>query len=385
MASALLRVLLVTAVLVNRAGGIESDTIITPDEIILAVTPGRLVTRTLSFMDPGLQENVTRSYVLYVPRSLFSPIRSAPPPAPLVLYYHGQNGQAMADAKASKYTALGEQHGFISAYPQGIGAPDGNCGTGWNVGQQGHDASTCTSEAWRPSGCDCSCCYKSCARLGVCAAAGAHGAGTKCGWSTCYSDVAFTRNLLTALAREFRLDPAALYVTGPSNGGMMTHYLAAALPHTFAAVLPVYGLPLVGHLSLPPAQGQGGDGAPPRILQLHDRGDSTIPWQGGLSGQGWRYVSLRDTLDAWAVLHRCRNNDTAPVTTPFDGGATDLACKAYTGCARTHGAADIMYCMFNGHHGDWPAQGEALTWWFFNRSLYGQQSTSAFTIMNDKK
>ena len=71
----------------------------------------------------------------------------------------------------------------------------------------------------------------------------------------------------------------ARFVSGASNGGMMTYYLASAFPTTFAAVAPIYALPLKGRMDIPMALKNVS------LLQIHDRWDTTIPVQGGKSGQ----------------------------------------------------------------------------------------------------
>ena len=96
----------------------------------------------------------------------------------------------------------------------------------------------------------------------------------------------FTRRLIQELSQKFCVDLSRIYAVGASNGGMFIHYIAAALPNTFRAVMPIYGLPLIGRGQTPPAlKGTS-------ILSLHDRWDNVIPVSGGLSSQGWLYEPL---------------------------------------------------------------------------------------------
>jgi hypothetical protein len=132
-----------------------------------------------------------------------------------------------------------ESNGWIMVSAQGMG--DGNCGTGWNTGfERGWDSSTCTSQA--NSG---SCCYGSCLQIGgLCSG---DGAGANCGWTTCHNDTAFTASMLTKIGNEMCIDLNEVFVTGVSNGGMLSYTLASEMPFTFRALAPIVGLPLVKH------------------------------------------------------------------------------------------------------------------------------------------
>jgi poly(3-hydroxybutyrate) depolymerase len=147
-----------------------------------------------------------------------------------------------------------------------------------------------------------------------------------------------------------------------NSPGMMTHAGYQTLPFLWRAVLPVYGLPLLGYNEVVAANNRTS------ILALHDRFDHTIPEEGG-KGYGWFYESEDNVLGAWAALHAC---DTKPtdVTTPFDGGSRNLACREWLGCTTFGAEHRVMECLYNGGHGTWPEQGEALTAWFFNQSSY---------------
>jgi len=69
------------------------------------------------------------------------------------------------------------------------------------------------------------------------------------------------------------------------------------------------------------------------ILQLHDRNDNTIPWQGGMTEDGWIYESLTTVLAGWARNHTCKfSRMLAGVNTPYDGGNVNLRCHEYKEC-----------------------------------------------------
>ena len=138
------------------------------------------------------------------------------------------------------------------------------------------------------------------------------------------------------------------------------------------------------------------------ILQLHDRSDLTIPWEGGMTRDGWIYEAEATVLATWARVHGCTSNGPSPfgkgaeIATPFDGGAAHMSCHGYKTCGRgkkegrngSHAgggkggrkggrAVQVGQCFFDGAHGSWPRHIEALIVWFlFNvEGIEGIEST----------
>lgn len=290
--------------------------------------------------DPNFS-NATRTYVIYVP-STYDSNKAAP----LMFWYHGQYGSAIAEAKSSKYTKLGEEHGLISVYPQGKG--DGGCGTGWNVGSLDPALkNTCIQKQASQ------CCYESCQALKACT----NDEHAQCRWSTCYDDIAFLKDLLHDLSNELCLDDEHLFSSGGSNGGMMQHWIYQNLPGQFVGIVPVYGLPLFGMNGVPTANKNTW------IMAMHDRSDTIIPDQGGWAG-GWNYASSDEVYGQWAELKGCEST-ASPVVTPYDGGAKHIACTEWKNCD----TGRVMHCLYDGQHGSWPSEGEDLTWWFWAQTF----------------
>ena len=135
----------------------------------------------------------------------------------------------------------------------------------------------------------------------------------------------FTEKLISHLSAEFCIDTSKIFAIGASNGGMFVHHIAKALPNTFRAVMPIYGLPLIGR-GLQPA-----GLASTSFLSLHDRWDNVIPIEGGLSSQGWRYESLAAVLANWTQLHGCGKTHASavPRPTPFDAVAAPRGLNCF--------------------------------------------------------
>lgn len=179
---------------------------------------------------------------------------------------------------------------------------------------------------------------------------------SRCAWSSCVDDIHFIHELVAQLRRIYSV--SEIFLTGVSNGGMFTHYVASRLPRLARAVVPIYGLPLAQRLRVP----QTLSGV--AIMQIHDRGDKTIPWEGGLTGDGWIYEALTTVLSVWAQRHQCKSSTRLRgVATPFDGGAKFMVCQEYHKCQDGR----VISCFYDGQHGSWPPHIEDLSWWFLSQ------------------
>jgi len=304
----------------------------------------------LTVTDPKLG-SVERSFMLDAP----SPNKSGP--LPLLLYYHGQFGSSSNAANNLNFGTLGAENGFVTAYPQGMDDSEGLlpvCGTGWNT-EAKQNASldgTCS-----PRSAFFSCCYKSCRKLGVCTG---NGIFSNCQWSTCYDDVFFTDQMIDYIGQQSCIDLDSVFITGVSNGGMLSWRIAAELTHKIAAFLPCFGLPLIGRLDVPKRL----SGVP--LLLLHGRQDRIIPGDGSLSSEGWYYVTDDQAVEAVAAVHHCSGSATKFVT-PHDGGSQNIECTGYSDC--TSGGLAVK-CLYDAGHA-LPADhiGEKLIWWFLKNHV----------------
>ena len=292
---------------------------------------------------------VNRSFYIQVPKGVGQSW-----PVPLLIALHSQGDQADDFAASRYFGTLGKTLGFVSVYPQGLddAVPGGgDLGTGWNVGTAG-DEQTCIKDEVATD------CYASCWEQGKCGS---------CNWSGCYDERLFVYSVIEAVSSVLCIDPSRVYVTGESNGGMLAHYLVQSLPGTFAAVVPWYGLPLLGY-------GLGAEFELVRdtkncrqtaMLQLHGRQDDIMPPQGGVSGgfmPGWIYEPLNKVQQGWAAVHEC-DTVASEARSYWDGGKQNFRCFDYKGCSS---GRRIMRCFYDGGHGDVPGDGVAdqITVWF---------------------
>lgn len=202
-------------------------------------------------------DGVQRSYLLRLP----APEVLRQGRVPLVLVLHGGGGDAANAEAMTGFSEKARQEGFIVVYPDGSGRFRHRLLT-WNAGH---------------------CCgYAMQNRV---------------------DDVGFIKALLERLMREHPVDPARVYATGISNGGMMTHRLGMALPERFAAIAPVVAT-LFGD-ETPAAQ-------PVSALMLNGVLDRSVPHQGGPPGgrfaDAWDGTPARPALaqaSYWAQVNAC--------------------------------------------------------------------------------
>lgn len=275
-------------------------------------------------------------------------------PAPLLLAFHGQTDTADNFAESHNFTHIGMEHGLMAAYPQGMNDsfPGEEQGTGWNVGSAGAAGNmTCVLEGVG----DAYGCYRSCRKLKKCG---------RCNWSTCYDDVLFVRKLLEAVAQDFCIDMARVYLQGESNGAMFVQHVAREMPEVFAGVAPWFGTPMVGFLLGHQSQLIRSRAAASQVayLSLHGRNDTTIPPGGGETDGGWIYEPQIQAVGVWAAIHGCKLR-ASPIRTPWDGGVLNFACEEHLLCSS---GRRVIQCMYNGVHGDWPSNmdGDEATLWF---------------------
>lgn len=286
-------------------------------------------------------DGAQREFQSYVPSSCNG--RSCP----MLLSYHGQWGSIPHQG----YDHAANDHGYIMVYLQGMGG--GGCGTGWNTIALGQDISNTCTDPHIMSG---TCCLQTCADAGCCTQQ-----NRGCRWATCADDVKFTEHVISAMGNDVQY--SNIFATGQSNGGMFMHNLMTSLPTTFKAIVPVYGLPLVGQWDAGSATGVPHSLQGTSVLYMHGRNDHTIPHDGGLA-DGWRYVSGADAMRALASVNSVNGCEetVSSWSTPYDGMSSHTACMKTDGC----NGVTIAHCLYDGNHGAWPADGDELLFWWLN-------------------
>lgn len=250
--------------------------------------PSGFVTGTsLHHIDVGGHD---RTYRLYKPAG-------TPASAPLVVALHGYSGSGRQVERDYGWDQVADSGRFVVAYPDGLDRA-------WNV-----DGESCCG---RPG------------REGV-------------------DDVAFIAAAVAEIAKNVGTDPARVYVTGMSNGGIMSYTLACTTD-IFAAIGPVAGTLLNGCPTPHPVS----------IMHIHGTADRLVPYGGG---QGFSVINgppVPSVNAFWRNVDRCAD----PATTT-NGPVTTSAAE----CAGNRGVTLIT--VDQGGH-EWPPFATQTLWAFFS-------------------
>jgi polyhydroxybutyrate depolymerase len=189
-------------------------------------------------------------------------------------------------------------------------------------------------------------------------------------WFGPQDNFGFVGRLLDEVSSQYSINPAKVYATGYSQGGVMSYLLSIESPYTFAAIASVGGTrPLASDDVYFPPHIEATPSRPFPLLHIHGTGDPIVPYNGGISTVGSLTLNfppverlVHDYVrsnggDLMPTIVDLPNTDTADGTTvqllTYDGGNyLDAA-----GNARP--AEVLLYRIQDGGH-NWP--GDAMGW-----------------------
>lgn len=217
-----------------------------------------------------------RTYHLYVPGDL------PEGPVPLLIALHGGVGSGTQFERTSGFDALADEHGFLVAYPDGVGVGPTDALRTWNGGH-------CCGRAARDQ----------------------------------VDDVGFVRELIDTLETKYAIDPLRVFAAGHSNGGILSYRLACELSDRIVAV----GLQS-GSLGIDECRPDH----PVSLLHIHGDADTNHPIDGGqgttgISGVDFR--SARTSVSDFAAVDGCP----APAVVATDATNRDLTVSTWSPCA----------------------------------------------------
>lgn len=206
------------------------------------------------------------------------------------------------------FDKLSDKKGFVAVYPDGIGK-------NWNDGRKGEETG-----------------YR------------AH--------KESIDDVGFISALIDALIKKLNIDPRRVYVTGISNGAIMSYRLACELTEKIAAVAPVAGsIPQNLYPSCSPSR-------PISVLAINNVNDPLVPFAGGdITGPfGFKklgkVLSTPETIRFWVNHDKCSSSPVVtyePDKDPKDG--TRVRKEVYRN--GKDGTEVVLYAIEGGGH-TWP-------------------------------
>ncbi len=239
-----------------------------------------------------------REYVLHVPETLDPEV-----PTSLVIALHQFSDTGRRMQALTGFDAIADREGFIVAYPDGILVS-------WNSDIDGNT-----------------------------------------GGIKFVDDEKFILELVERLQERYNVDPDRIYLTGASNGGMMTQLMGCRHSDVFAAIAPVMGsLEKVNAYGCEPR-------APVSVLLIHGTADPIVPYEGGLQ-EGPRspfYLSALKNAEHWAGYGGCSGDPVVSIVPPVDGETGEILLNTYTPCETGIGVA---LCTVTGGGHTWPGSAE---------------------------
>jgi polyhydroxybutyrate depolymerase len=232
-------------------------------------------------------DGLTRNYLVHIPASYDSKA-----PVPLLLVLHGATQSADSAERMSGMSAKADKENFLAVYPSGTGRLPT-----WNSG---------------------ACCGTAMQRN--------------------IDDVSFFRALIRKLEHDYAIDSKRVFVTGISNGAMMSYRLACEMADQIAAIAPVEG---AQDLACHPAN-------PVAVIVFHGTDDHLVPFDGGSTpfqlGSKRSDTSVADTVAFWVKEDGCSS-------TPKHAETAVVHTDIYSGCKDSTAVA--LYAIQGGHH-MWP-------------------------------
>jgi len=218
--------------------------------------------------------------------------------SPVVIVLHGGQGSADAQRERSGFDRLAVSEGFTVVYPEG---------TEWAPGRH----------AWNTG-------FLMRRQVGQA------------------NDIAYLDALIDLLIRDHGADPRKIFMTGGSNGAMMTLVYATQRAERLAAIAPVVGA--MFSFDEKPSR-------PLPIMLINGGQDNEVPSAGGFSrnplvsrNQAAPYKPLPETVQFWAAVNRSL---TPPVITRSGSVTTSVYRSAPNGAVTISVVDDV------GGHG-WP-------------------------------
>jgi polyhydroxybutyrate depolymerase len=208
---------------------------------------------------------------------------------PLVIALHGRGGRGEGQARLSHLDEIASREGFLAVFPDGVNRSWADPRNKTPASKQGVD------------------------------------------------DVAFLGALIDELVADGRADPARIYVTGMSNGAVMTWTLACALGDRIAAIAPVAGgmpadMPCDAHTP---------------VLYFAGDHDPILAYAGG---EG--LLGAEDSVHRWAAQDGCAGEPAREELTDVDPDDETIArAERWESCA--NGAAVELVTIQGGGH-TWP-------------------------------
>lgn len=244
-----------------------------------------------------------RIYFYYIPKSV-------PDSPSMVIGLHGGSGNALDFGQRTGMRAMAEKYGYVVVLPMGVEQKPG-------VGNWNSESTTARDYAEKNQ----------------------------------IDDVGFVTAILDQMKDVVPYDPARVFVTGISKGGMLAYLLGCRIGDRIAAIAPV--------ASTFTSEYRRAEGV--SLLHIHGDADENVPWEGGsgkFSRIGVNWQPVERGIEAFAGV----NLDEALVRS--DRITRDTVRRTY----RRPDDASLEICIVEGGGHAWP--GGVATMWQTSSNTY---------------
>jgi polyhydroxybutyrate depolymerase len=314
----------------------------------------------LSFITPGARaqetkekvtiSDVDRTYLVRLPRGY-----DAKQKYPVVILLHGMNQDTDDMERLTRFAELADKDGIIAVYPSALHGR-------WNVGVHAPAQQPAMRSPGRgrhggggypgggggyPGGGGGGGGYPG----GGGGGSGYPGGGQSGGQgrsdetrSEPADDIDFLNQMLDQMALKFSVDPARIYATGLSEGGLMAMKAGCSMADRIAAIAPVGAAMPKTMICLP--------SRPLSVVMINGTSDPVVPYGGGTEHNlHVPVISVEDSAKAWAKMARCAEKPTQSKVPAHEKGSMETKVDTYDGCQQ--GAQVVSYSV-KGAGNTWP-------------------------------
>ncbi|MGF1454927.1 MAG: alpha/beta hydrolase family esterase [Alphaproteobacteria bacterium] len=160
-------------------------------------------------------------------------------------------------------------------------------------------------------------------------------------------DVGFITALVDEMVETYQLDPNQVFVTGASNGGMMTYRLLIDAPEAFAA-----GAAFIANFPEGNPEALQPPARPTPIMIMNGTEDRLIPYDGGEVGRNLvALMSTAETVDWWVEANKSNPDASAPYQFPDTDPGDNCRISRVIHAAMGDGSAPVhLFTMHGGGH-----------------------------------
>jgi polyhydroxybutyrate depolymerase len=246
-----------------------------------------------------IHDDIERTFIIHVGRSY-----DATKPTPLVFVLHGGSSSAEVMPAFTGFNTIADRDNFIVVYPDGVE-------NHWNDGRE--------PKIYRT-----------------------HIENT--------DDTGFISSLIDALAIDLNIDMKRVFVTGISNGGMMSHRLACELSDRIAAIAPIAS-------SIPTNMADKWEPSKAvSVLIINGTDDPLVPWEGGDIQLGdmslGNVLPVYSSIEFWVTKNGCQvQPEITRLSERNTDDGTSVWVETYIDC--TNNTEVVLFGIDGGGH-TWP-------------------------------